>query len=327
MISGFVIAHLVLETREPYQDFITKRFFRIYPVYAFCLVLAVVSTHAYDHLILTRPWGAMTPNVDIVEHEQLSLHGYGFAKHYLAHLTLLHGLFSDDRLYGSARMFLAPAWSLSLEWQFYLLAPLIIPLMLTPVAPVMMAATAIVGLVAFKYGAIGHFELPSTLAFGGAYFLLGILTRLMLPTFPVVRRDYVISVFAVCLAIALTDQFVPIIFWAIFVFYLRSQYSKKRHNETPGSAGDLIFSSRIMQTLGKWSYSTYLVHVPIIQLLMVVFAELRLNFYANILAVIAFTIPITLFASYFLHTFIELPFIEFGKRRVAQRGRTMPARS
>ena len=58
-----------------------------------------------------------------------SLHEYAglwknAAYHIPLHLTLLHGVVPEKLLPSSATAFLGPAWSLSLEWQFYLIAPL-----------------------------------------------------------------------------------------------------------------------------------------------------------------------------------------------------------
>lgn len=46
--------------------------------------------------------------------------------HALAHLFMMHGAVPNDVLPHSEYAFNMPAWSISLEWQFYLVAPLFI---------------------------------------------------------------------------------------------------------------------------------------------------------------------------------------------------------
>ena len=47
IISGFVITHLLIEKREKYAPFITRRFLRLYPAYFFCLIAGIVSSYLY----------------------------------------------------------------------------------------------------------------------------------------------------------------------------------------------------------------------------------------------------------------------------------------
>ena len=99
ILSGFVIAVLLDARRERYLVYIVRRFFRLAPVYYVLLVYAVAITWAQG-VHIDRPL------------EQI-----------LVHLTMLHGLIPDEVLKGSPNAFVHPAWSISVEWQFYLIAP------------------------------------------------------------------------------------------------------------------------------------------------------------------------------------------------------------
>jgi peptidoglycan/LPS O-acetylase OafA/YrhL len=41
IVSGFVITHLLLKKPENYSVYITRRFFRIFPIYLFCILLSI----------------------------------------------------------------------------------------------------------------------------------------------------------------------------------------------------------------------------------------------------------------------------------------------
>src|SRR5271170_5431360 len=47
IISGFVIAHLLIEKKEAYVPFITRRFLRVYPVYIICFVAGIFTTYLH----------------------------------------------------------------------------------------------------------------------------------------------------------------------------------------------------------------------------------------------------------------------------------------
>jgi peptidoglycan/LPS O-acetylase OafA/YrhL len=108
ILSGFVIAKLIVEKRESYGAYIARRFFRLYPVFIVCLVPAIFLFPAHEPF-------------------------WWFISALGTHLSLTHGIVPES-LVGlgpvggdcfSAAL-LPPAWSISLEWQFYLVAPLLV---------------------------------------------------------------------------------------------------------------------------------------------------------------------------------------------------------
>jgi peptidoglycan/LPS O-acetylase OafA/YrhL len=97
-LSGYVITQLCLTKREPYGQYIVRRALRLYPAYLVVLGFGTLLSLGTPHL----------------------------PAHLLAHLSLLHGLVPDTLLPGSAMSLLVPAWSISLEFQFYLILPLLL---------------------------------------------------------------------------------------------------------------------------------------------------------------------------------------------------------
>jgi len=98
--------------------------------------------------------------------------------HLLAHLTLLHGALPHNILPASEYMFLAPAWSLSLEWQFYLIAPIWIWALCR--FPLTTVSLTLIGFLAYNFLLASMFYSPSFLLGAGLLFLLGMVTRFWL---------------------------------------------------------------------------------------------------------------------------------------------------
>src|SRR5215216_912700 len=122
VISGFVIFFLLDKQQENYRQFITRRFFRLFPL-AFLLFLAAAP------LSHVRAWNITHGGYLDLESAQALLSRIEswwdhLPAHTFLHSILLHGTVPEILLKDSPGAFLDPAWSISLEWQFYLVAPL-----------------------------------------------------------------------------------------------------------------------------------------------------------------------------------------------------------
>jgi peptidoglycan/LPS O-acetylase OafA/YrhL len=109
-LSGYVITQALLRRKEPYRAFITRRFCRLFPAFALCLTLALI-VRAYCVGQISSEAGREASETEF------------YWVHLGAHLSLLHGLIPDTLLPATSMAFLPPAWSVSLEWQLYLVAP------------------------------------------------------------------------------------------------------------------------------------------------------------------------------------------------------------
>ncbi len=120
VLSGFVIAGLIDRRSEPFLPYITRRAFRIAPLY-----LAVLLVSAALLPVQLAAWEALPAtarNLDRIELVRLAL--ANLPAHMAVHLPLAQGLVPHRVLPEAAFTILGQAWSISLEMQFYLLAPL-----------------------------------------------------------------------------------------------------------------------------------------------------------------------------------------------------------
>jgi peptidoglycan/LPS O-acetylase OafA/YrhL len=321
IVSGFVVTHLLLEKQEKYLPYISRRFLRIYPIYFVCLCLGIGATYLHIQTFSDHPWGTLVPQPELFAMEVNSLDHGDFLRHLAAHLPLLHGVISNQVLPASAYMFLGPAWSLSLEWQFYLLAPAILVALRTRGGQWLVALATIAGYGAFQRGWLGEYFDPSFLPGAGLYFAVGIATRLLfsaLPEFKTYPRVALTIGLGFCL---LSHPLLPFVAWAGFVAWLRTNPSATQSNNFFDRVFNAAFNSTPARYLGVRSYSTYLIHEPIIH--SVVFLCVKrfgLGQVPTLCVTLPVTIALTLMASVVLYRLVEAPAIAFGKRLFVEEG-------
>jgi len=314
IISGFVITHLLLEKKERYFPYIVRRFLRIYPLYICCLALGMFATYLHFAAFADNPWGNYVPQPSILSEELAGSHGPTLRLHVLAHLTMTHGLISDTVLPGTEYMFLGPAWQVSLEWQFYMLAPLILLGLRTQKGKIILALTTVVGFAAFQRGWFGVFYDPSFLPGAGIYFAAGIATRLGYPKLPTLSAYPVAAIILAGGLVFLTRSFLPFFLWLAFITWLRVEHATDAVSRGIDRFADVALNSKVARYLGTRSYSTYLVHEPIIHIVVYVCIKQFGLGIAPTVAITFITVPImTLCAAILLYKYVEAPFIAFGK--------------
>lgn len=318
-LSGFVITHLLLEKRESYGRYITRRAFRVFPIYWFALVCAIALSGAYQ-FVYQGDWISDLP-MRLARQASTEAH---FGTHLALHLGLLHGLVPDTWLPYSASSLLAPAWSLSLEWQFYLIAPLLVGCLVHPGWPRVAGFSLIVVLwVVFKKISPLHWQYPAFLPLALQFFTLGILSRAFMP---LLARLYAWIVPAALAASVLAPRSISleIAIWGVFLCSACIEFRRARGEATgsqlPRRFLSMFTSNRVATSLGEFSYSTYLIHIPLFSIFGWLMAQAADQWTQTICMISTLCAVIVLAPlSALLYRHLELPFIQVGARIISSR--------
>jgi peptidoglycan/LPS O-acetylase OafA/YrhL len=317
ILSGFVVFLVLDQQRTNYRSFIVRRVFRLYPVYVLCLALGLIGLEAARDTYRILP--------DIANAQQFAsryadTHNY-FWQHLVAHLSMLHGAIPNEVLPYSSGAFLDPAWSISLEWQFYLLAPVLFFAMTRSGLGLLLAGAAIV-LLKRVGPAAGSFDFASFLPLKLHFFWVGALCYLLLRW---LRRSQVVvphadAILGVACAIPIlfldgSAARIPMLVWLASLALVSVPPDSSR-GWTVSSLGSSAMKSRFLQFLGRTSYVTYLVHIPIIQVLRWLMAKAfpDLSSLQLFIALLALSVPAVLGASVAISRYVEQPGIRLGRR-------------
>ena len=316
IISGFVIVLSLDKERETYLQFIVRRFFRLFPVFIVLFVVAIPLSQV-DLWNLSHASQYVTP--DQIEYRTDILKSWWENIHWNIplHLLMLHGTIPKVLIKDAPGAFLAPAWSVSLEWQFYLMVPLAYAwavsarryrnLGLCALCLVLVPATRHV-LPMVQYGAALPFHVEYFFLGAASYFIYQrqVAHQLSDTAFPV----------ACCLAVFLFNlsgrawSLIPVVLWIAFLGLLL---------EHPSS-----FSSRLALPLltnpfvlyrGRISYSLYLSHILVmivVQYALLTWAP-HLSRMVHFVVLLACTTTVTISVSMFLYRFLEAPGIYVGR--------------
>jgi peptidoglycan/LPS O-acetylase OafA/YrhL len=179
VISGFVICGRVIDVNEPWWPYIIRRFFRIFPLYWFLLVIAAFLTPFAAVAYNAMQWAHDPPGgVQVWFHDWNDLMLMHPVTQWGLHLTLLQGIVSDSFWPRTSTNMLGPAWSLSLEWQFYLVAPLFVGLLMNRKYSAITVAASLLSASFFAREFFGTYALPAFLPISAYLFMIGISSRL-----------------------------------------------------------------------------------------------------------------------------------------------------
>ncbi len=314
ILSGFAISFLLHHRRESYLSFMRGRCFRIYPVYLSCLAFAIGTSFLVPFILKTAVWK------DTIYFEWIEAlaaqESSAFGSHVFWHLTLLNGLVPKSILPGATGTLLTPAWSITLEWQYYLVAPLLARGVRSSVGLLGIGLIAWLGI---RYS--GPWQNPQ-LSFLPAQlplFLVGIASYHLYSarSGPGGFRHLPSLAAAALLVVVLLCPWhaVALAAWAVGFGCVII-----RGDDPLARLLGLVRSALLhpaLQHLGRISFPLYLVHWPVITLAL--FAMLRikpdLSGPAALAILTAITLPAMLVAAEIIHRLIEKPAMNLGRKR------------
>lgn len=313
ILSGFAISFLLHKRRQSYGGFMRGRFFRIYPVYLLCLAVAIGTSFLVPFILKTAEWRETVYFDWIAQFAQWEREAFG--AHVFWHLLLLNGVLTRGFLPGATGTLLLPAWSITLEWQYYLVSPLIARWVKTAAGLALLGALAWLGahysahwqntqlsfllpqLPLFLIG-IASYHLYAKLCAGGEFRPLGTLAPVALAAGAILSGWYPIALTA----------------WALGFGCIVA-----RGNDPVGRALTVVRRGLLHpwpQFLGKLSYPLYLVHWPVIILVLTAMLHLKpdMNRYAAFAILSAVALPAIILSALFIHRIVEKPMMDYGKR-------------
>ena len=252
VISGFLMTGIIFRGIEQ-ENFSILKFYvaranRIIPALALlCLVLLVFG------------WFYLTP----IDYKNLGIH-VGSSMSFLSNIIYWResGYFDP----GSHEKWLLHTWSLSAEWQFYIIYPLVLVAMRKFMSLRVMKLTVLAGtVIGFIFCVIATYKLPNL-----SYYLL-----------PTRAWEMMLGGVAFLYPITLNENRKKIIEWAGLLLIVASYFLISKDSPWPGylalfpvlgsfmiiqalRSDSFITSNIVAQKIGAWSYSIYLWHWPLV---------------------------------------------------------------
>ncbi len=322
VMSGFVITHLLLVRDESYGIYIIRRFLRLFPVFAVTCVAGYFSARLVLAALPPTPnYAGLTDYWSCIDHSQTE-HLWA---NVLAHATMLHGTINSSVLPCAAITFNPPAWSLSLEWQFYIIAPFALALATRgrSVGIIGLAAATLLCLAA-RHGDLGQYQHLSFLPLAVPFFAVGVASRLVYPHLAGRLRRPAAALALLAALLPLGWHVLPLILWGyLFTLLITDHRAVSGIDAAAVRLGSLLFESRGAQFVGKRSYSIYLIHLPILNLVAFFLPLGRLSSGEIFLLLLATGATLTLPLSCASYAVVERPGMALGNRlaaRLAARG-------
>ena len=301
ILSGFVISGLIGRKQESYLPYIMRRGFRLIPLYFAVLLLSAVliglQLDAWTHIPFST---AQNQNrIDLAKEACEN-----FPAHLAAHVTLLHGLVPKMWLPDAAFTLVGQAWSISLEWQFYLIAPFLLLALGRPKTGAIAIAAMILLALAARYFSSAF--LGSKIALFG----VGITSYLALTRRG--PRKFIRALLACSAAATLYTygpwQSVPLLIWFLS---LAATVVSRGH---PLHAIAKLLGSKLAVGQGRISYSIYLIHMLPLTIIVAILNRMGAPQDLYPLVTAGLGLPATLAFATLSYRYIEAPGIALGAR-------------
>jgi len=249
------------------------------------------------------------------------------AAHYTLNWLWMHALMAQNLRPGYVLTINGSLWSLALEFQLYILFPVLVAAFRRfSSRRVLWAVLAFCS--AFRFiVARGQFVPDDNLGYVLAYSVFGRAFEFalgMLAAQLVARRqserplrlhpaDYVLATAVIAIAVAdgrhghfrtLTDAMWGLLFGALLLAASR-----------PGSLLHRMLSGRVLINLGIFSYSVYLIHLPLVIALGAAVERRHLSNAVEVAIQLLFVVPLVLGLGYLFHLLFEKPFMNAPKSR------------
>jgi peptidoglycan/LPS O-acetylase OafA/YrhL len=239
--------------------------------------------------------------------------------HIPLHLSMLHGVVPSTVVPHAPGAFLEPAWSISLEWQFYLIAPFVMAA-LNGTRKARHIACLLIVLLYLARRYIPDVEFGADLPHNIHFFFVGAVTVYVLRYVRVLHLEDFSFPLSCSLALILfvagakTAATLTLSMWLCFVGLILEPAQS-----VSARLLSLCLASRPILYVGRISYSVYLSHVMILTIVQYLLLSHipSLTRVQHFLVLVALTLIGTLIVSSILYRWIELPFIKIGSRVAA----------
>ncbi|WP_317728289.1 acyltransferase family protein [Achromobacter xylosoxidans] len=305
ILSGFVIFSMLDREKVPYGRYLLARALRIFPVYWLVLALSVLSLTFAADVLRASPIGFSTEGrLFIIDVAKSNL-----AAHVLLHIPLLQGLPPTVILPYSALTIVGQAWSLTLEWQFYIVAPLLFWMARSinkKKAQLTVLAVSSVCWLLTPYmdgGFIGSYLPMFMVGFLSYFFYRNVVPRL--------SKEWLGGIAAVSFAgslIFLKEYAVPVAIWVALLYFICADSRTENGNEVAR-----LLRGRALTYLGKISYPLFLGHMQVLFGCMWLANKVGLQGVPRIVLLPVLTIGAAILFADCVHRVVERPFHEMGR--------------
>lgn len=310
ILSGFVITALLTRGGESYRQYITRRWFRLWPTFVVILALCTVLLPLTEQVLRAAPPSTMQEE----RMRMLADANENLGAHLISHATMLHGI-APRAVDGFAPYtIVGQGWSISLEWQFYLLAPFFFLCLKRRGWRYKLALLSLAAALVLS----GRYFTPAYLGNKLGFFALGYLSfqahhawRIHSGRFSLTQaRAAALSL--ILAALMLRGQFgIAVAGWlAMFLTMLLAS----RPGATPERLLNRLWLLPPMQFLGSISYTLYLVHFQMLVLALWLVNPTHLGHWPTNILFLILTLIFSILGAAILSRFVERPGMRWGKR-------------